>query len=110
MRPILVHGGGKAITQAMNESGLEPQWAGTPLRGRTDAGNYRTHPGSYNQHAHLQHDPLAGLSGQGAVRNSCVILPTASSENGDGRKIDLGLVGKMTDINAELLICSVSRR
>jgi len=24
MRPILVHGGGKAITSAMNEAGLEP--------------------------------------------------------------------------------------
>ena len=26
MRPMIVHGGGKAITQAMNESGLEPVW------------------------------------------------------------------------------------
>ena len=26
MQPILVHGGGKAITAAMNETGLEPVW------------------------------------------------------------------------------------
>jgi len=26
IRPIIVHGGGKAITKAMNESGLEPVW------------------------------------------------------------------------------------
>jgi acetylglutamate kinase len=26
MRPIIVHGGGKAITRAMNEAGLEPVW------------------------------------------------------------------------------------
>ena len=26
MRPIIVHGGGKAITKAMNETGMEPVW------------------------------------------------------------------------------------
>jgi acetylglutamate kinase len=26
MHPIIVHGGGKAITRAMNEAGLEPVW------------------------------------------------------------------------------------
>src|SRR4030066_842017 len=26
MRPIIVHGGGKAITRASNEAGLEPVW------------------------------------------------------------------------------------
>ncbi|MBN2317257.1 MAG: hypothetical protein JXM79_25255, partial [Sedimentisphaerales bacterium] len=26
MRPVIVHGGGKAITRAMNEAGLEPVW------------------------------------------------------------------------------------
>ena len=26
MRPIIIHGGGKAITRAMNEAGLEPVW------------------------------------------------------------------------------------
>ena len=26
IQPIVVHGGGKAITEAMNEAGLEPVW------------------------------------------------------------------------------------
>jgi len=26
MRPIIVHGGGKTITKAMNEAGLKPVW------------------------------------------------------------------------------------
>ena len=26
IHPVIVHGGGKAITKAMNESGIEPQW------------------------------------------------------------------------------------
>ena len=26
IKPIIVHGGGKAITKAMNEAGLEPVW------------------------------------------------------------------------------------
>jgi len=35
---------------------------------------------------------------------SCVVFAEPLRlENGDGRKIDLGLVGKVTDVNAELL-------
>ncbi|MAS96599.1 MAG: acetylglutamate kinase [Verrucomicrobiales bacterium] len=35
MRPVLVHGGGKAISAAMAEAGLEPEWVGG-LRVTTD--------------------------------------------------------------------------
>ena len=30
IRPIIVHGGGKAITKAMSQAGLEPQWRPCP--------------------------------------------------------------------------------
>ena len=30
MRPVLVHGGGAAISRAMTEAGLEPKWVQGP--------------------------------------------------------------------------------
>ncbi|HPY76962.1 MAG TPA: acetylglutamate kinase [Anaerohalosphaeraceae bacterium] len=106
MRPILVHGGGKAITQAMNESGLEPQW----VQGRryTDE---RTLAIAEHTLVHTINTPICntirslGFRAMGLHSlSSCVIFAEPLRlENGDGRKIDLGLVGKMTDINAELL-------
>jgi acetylglutamate kinase len=106
MRPILVHGGGKAITQAMNESGLEPQW----VQGRryTDE---RTLAIAEHTLVHMINTPICNTIRSLGCRamglhslSSCVVFAEPLRlENGDGRKIDLGLVGKVTDINAELL-------
>jgi acetylglutamate kinase len=106
MRPILIHGGGKAITQAMNEAGLEPQW----VHGRryTDE---RTLKIAEHTLVHKINTPICntirslGFRAMGLhTLSSCVIgAEPLRLENGEGRKIDLGLVGKMTDVNAELL-------
>lgn len=106
MRPVLVHGGGKAITQAMNESGLEPQW----VQGRryTDE---RTLAIAEHTLIHKINTPICntiqalGCRAMGLHSlSSCVIsAEPLRLENGDGRKIDLGLVGKVLDVNAELL-------
>lgn len=106
MRPILVHGGGKAITQAMNEAGLEPQW----VQGRryTDE---RTLAIAEHVLIHKVNTPICNTIRSLGCRamglhslSSCVIFAEPLRlENGDGRKIDLGLVGKVSDVNAELL-------
>jgi acetylglutamate kinase len=106
MRPILVHGGGKAITQAMNEAGLEPQW----VQGRryTDE---RTLAIAEHILVHKINTPICNTIRSLGCRamglhslGSCVVFAEPLRlENGDGRKIDLGLVGKVTDVNAELL-------
>ena len=106
IRPVLVHGGGKAITKAMNESGLEPQW----VNGRryTDE---RTM--AIVEHV-LIHDINAsicetikqlGCEAMGLHSlSSCVLFaePLRMTDS-QGRKIDLGLVGEVKTVNSQLL-------
>jgi acetylglutamate kinase len=106
MRPILVHGGGKAITQAMTESGLEPVW----VHGRryTDE---RTLAIAEHVLVNKMNTPMCHiLNGLGCKAmgmhslSSCVVFAEPLRlANGDGRKIDLGLVGEVTEVNGELL-------
>jgi len=106
IRPVLVHGGGKAITKAMNESGLKPQW----VNGRryTDE---RTM--AIVEHV-LIHDINAsicetikqlGCDAMGLHSlSSCVLFaePLRLTDS-QGRKIDLGLVGEVKTVNSQLL-------
>ncbi len=106
MRPIIVHGGGKAISRAMGEAGLEAQF----VQGRryTDertlaivehvlandinASMVKT----INDNAHHAM-PLHSLT-------SCAIFGKRLFLEGDeGRKIDIGYVGEVDHVNAELL-------
>jgi len=107
IRPILVHGGGKAISAAMNEAGLEPIW----IQGRryTDE---RTLAIAERTLIKTINEPICCmLLGQGIKAmglhslSSCAVFAEPLRLQGDnGRKIDLGLVGKVTDVNADLLI------
>ena len=106
MQPILVHGGGKAITKAMKEAGLEPVW----VQGRryTDE---RTLAIAEHVLVHKTNTPICktinelGGNPMGLHSlSSCVLFAEPLRlDNGDGRKIDLGFVGKVTEVNAELL-------
>jgi acetylglutamate kinase len=107
MQPILVHGGGKAITAAMNEAGLEPVW----IQGRryTDE---RTLAIAEHTLIKTVNQPICATLTEMGVKamglhslSSCAIFAEPLRlENEDGRKIDLGLVGKVTEVNAELLV------
>jgi len=106
MRPIIVHGGGKAITRAMNEAGLEPVW----VQGRryTDKRTL-----NIAEHTLVQkvNTPICqtleefGCTVMGLHSlSSCVLLAeTLRLAGPEGRKLDLGLVGKVTDVNGKLL-------
>jgi acetylglutamate kinase len=106
MQPILVHGGGKAITKAMEQAGLEPVW----VQGRryTDE---RTLAIAEHVLVHKTNTPIckmiAELGGNPMglhSLSSCVLMAEPLRlQNGDGRKIDLGFVGNVTDVNATLL-------
>jgi len=106
MRPIIVHGGGKAITRAMNEAGLEPVW----VQGRryTDK---RTLTIAEHTLVHKVNTPICqtleelGCNVMGLHSlSSCVLLAETLRLEGDGgRKLDLGLVGKVIDVNGKLL-------
>jgi acetylglutamate kinase len=107
MRPIVVHGGGKAITRAMNEAGLEPVW----VQGRryTDE---RTLTIAEHTLVHKVNTPICEkLTGLGCEPmglhslGSCALFAEILRLTGDdGRKIDVGRVGKVVDVNAQLLI------
>jgi len=106
IRPILVHGGGKAITAAMNEAGLEPVW----VQGRryTDE---RTLAIAEHTLVNKVNLPICQVLNEMGIKamglhslSSCVVFAEPLRLEGkDGRKLDLGLVGKATEVNADLL-------
>lgn len=107
IQPILVHGGGKAITSSMNEAGLEPVW----IQGRryTDE---RTLAIAEHTLIKTVNQPICQMLQEMGVKamglhslSSCAVFAEPLRlENEDGRKIDLGLVGKVSSVNAELLV------
>jgi len=106
IQPIVIHGGGKAITRAMNQAGLEPVW----VQGRryTDE---RTLTIAEHTLVHKINTPICetladlGCKPMGLHSlSSCVLFAEPLRLAGeDGRKLDLGLVGHITGVNAELL-------
>jgi acetylglutamate kinase len=106
MQPIIVHGGGKAITKAMSEAGLEPVW----VQGRryTDE---RTLTIAEHTLVHSVNAPICerltelGCEPMGLHSlSSCVLFAETLRLPGEnGRKLDLGLVGQVTGVNANLL-------
>ncbi|GAG94974.1 unnamed protein product, partial [marine sediment metagenome] len=106
MQPIIVHGGGKAITKAMNDAGLEPVW----VQGRRYT-DQRTLTIAEHTLVHKINTPVCetltelGCSPMGLHSlSSCVLFAeTLRLAGEDGRKLDLGLVGQVAEINAQLL-------
>jgi acetylglutamate kinase len=106
MRPVIVHGGGKAITRAMSEAGIEPVW----VQGRryTDE---RTLTIVEHTLVHETNTPICetlarlGCEAMGLHSlSSCVLTAETLRLAGEnGRKLDIGLVGKVTKVNAQLL-------
>lgn len=111
MRPILVHGGGKNITAAMEQAGLEAQF----VQGRrytddrtlaiaehvliNDISRSIIEIIQQNGHKAMGLNSLSS----GVIFGKRLFL-TESGANGAGsRKIDIGLVGEVTSVNAGLL-------
>lgn len=106
MRPILVHGGGKAINKGMETAGIQPKW----VNGRR-----------YTDEATLDIvsrvlaeeiceglvDEIRSLGGRAvpmSFRTQNVLIGERLTMKGEkGEEIDLGRVGHVTDINRELL-------
>ena len=98
IRPIIVHGGGKAITKAMNEVGLEAVW----VQGRryTDE---RTLTIAEHTLVHKINTPICETLGELKCKamglhslSSCVLFAEVLRLAGEnGRKVDLGLVGEV---------------
>jgi acetylglutamate kinase len=106
MRPVIVHGGGKAITAAMNNAGLQAKF----VQGRryTDRPTLeiaeRVLVNEINRfivdHLNEVGSFAIGLHSLG----SCVLFGERLFLNGaEGEKIDVGYVGNVTEVNTVLL-------
>ena len=106
IQPIIVHGGGKAITKAMNEAGLESVW----VQGRryTDE---RTLTIVEHTLVHKVNAPICETLNKLDLKatgmhslSTCVLFAEQIQLDGeDGRKLDVGLVGEVTEVNGHVL-------
>src|SRR5687768_7292876 len=106
MQPILVHGGGKAINQAMETAGLEPQMV---------MGRRYTDERTLAIAEHVLCNQInkfivnfiqsQGCEAMGLHSLSSVVLFAEKTylQGPDGRRIDLGMVGEVKSVNARLL-------
>lgn len=106
MKPILVHGGGKAITQAMNASGIQPRF----VQGR----RYTDDQTLEIVARVLADDICRGLVdeiqrqggravGLSYLTRNCLFGEKLLLPGDDGRPVDLGRVGQVVDIDRGLI-------
>ena len=106
MRPIIVHGGGKAITRAMAHAGLEPQW----VHGRRYT-DQRTLTIAEHTLVNDVNNPICemleklGCNSMGlhSLSSCAIFAEPLRLKSDDGRTLDLGLVGQVSSINSTLL-------
>ncbi len=106
MKPILVHGGGKAISRAMQEANIEPHF----VQGRryTDAATLDI--ASRVLAKRVCQSLVDEITRQGGhakplhfATDNALIGERLTLEAEDGSDIDLGFVGKVVDINRKLI-------
>lgn len=109
MHPVLVHGGGKAISSAMEARGLEVQFVQgrryTDQRSLTVVEHVLCN--EINQAIVDQINALGGSAMPMHTLGSCVLFGEKLFLEEDSRKIDLGFVGQVTAVNGKLvdLLC-----
>lgn len=106
VRPILIHGGGKAITSAMKKSGLEPRF----VNGRryTDEKTLeivaRVLAGEISADLVNQINALGGQAvGFSYLTRNCLFGERLTLPDERGQPLDLGFVGHVVDIDRQLL-------
>lgn len=101
MRPVLVHGGGAAISRAMAAAGLEPRF----VQGRrfTDqpalAIVERVLAGEINEGLVRQIEQLGGCAGALGFRTTPVLFGEKIELRANGQPVDLGFVGQVTRVD-----------
>ena len=106
MQPVVVHGGGKAINDAMEKAGLTPQW----VQGRRYTDERTLAIAEHvlcNQINRFIVDfvQTQGCEAMGLHSLASVVLfaEKAFLSGEGGRRLDLGLVGEVNRVNARLL-------
>ena len=106
MQPVLVHGGGKAINQAMEKAGLVPQM----VQGRRYTDERTLAIAEHVLCNQINRFIVSFMQAQGCDAmglhslSSVVLFAEKLYLRGeDGRRIDLGYVGEVKNVNARLL-------
>jgi acetylglutamate kinase len=105
MRPVIVHGGGKRINQAMEEAGLQPRF----IQGRryTDAPTLeivrRVLAEETNQFLATQLEKLGGRAMTLNFLSTPVLTGRRLSLDEDGKPLDLGFVGEVTEVDRRVI-------
>ena len=105
MRPVIVHGGGKAISAAMEQRGLDVQF----VQGRRYTDQRTLTVVEHVLCSEINSGIVAQIESLGAhamglhTLSSCVLFGEKLFLEDDGRKIDLGFVGHVTQVQAVLL-------
>lgn len=106
MKPILIHGGGKAISRAMNEAGIEPQW----VQGRRYTDEQTLEIVSRVLAEEICQSLVDEINRQGAsatalsyVTRNCLTGEKLKLNGDDGEPIDLGWVGQVVSVDEALL-------
>src|SRR3954449_9087621 len=106
MQPVLIHGGGKAINEAMAKAGLEPQM----VQGRRYTDERTLAIAEHVLCNQINRFIVNFVQAQGCEAmglhslSSNVLFAEKTYLSGEnGRRIDLGLVGDVKSVNARLL-------
>src|SRR5215212_11302851 len=106
MQPVLVHGGGKAINEAMERSGLVPQW----VQGRRYTDERTIAIAEQVLCNQINRFIVNFIQSQGceamglhSLSSNVLFAEKTYLQGEDGRRIDLGLVGDVKNVNARLL-------
>ena len=106
MQPVLVHGGGKAINQAMETAGLVPQM----VMGRRYTDERTLAIAEHVLCNQVNRFIVNFIQAQGceamglhSLSSNVLFAEKTFLQGPEGRRIDLGLVGEVTSVNARLL-------
>jgi len=106
MRPILVHGGGKSISAAMTKAGIEPHF----VQGRRYTDERTLTIAEHVLVTEINAQIVKTIKDLGIEAmglhslSSCVLSAEQIRLQGnDGRRLDIGLVGEVTEVNGKLL-------
>ncbi|MEM6910407.1 MAG: acetylglutamate kinase [Verrucomicrobiota bacterium] len=104
INPVIVHGGGKAISQAMERKNLEPQWvSGLRVTDREAVRVVEETLGRVINPALVE--MLRGLGGRatGVPGKSVFQASRMSAQGADGQVVSLGFVGQVEEVDPGLV-------
>jgi len=106
MQPVIVHGGGKAINEAMEKAGLTPQW----VQGRRYTDERTLAIAEHVLCNQINRFITNFIQSQGcdamglhSLASNVLFAEKAYLKGEEDRRIDMGLVGEVTNVNARLL-------